>query len=175
MRCPSCMSDDVMAASMLWEQDTSLLKTRSISEGAMVGGRSVMVGVAAGATTGTQSSLLAQRFAPPARRGSFWTFIGWLLVAETVAGIAAQQVAAAAAPALVLAAFVLAIVLTARSAKKKRIKWEAQLDQWRQTWLCRRCGHSDQRPTFEPVVRMGAVATPYQVEAGAPAPALPSA
>lgn len=145
LSCPTCQSEDVRRFSLVFKDGTSTIKLASSSVGVGFGGGGLGVGAAGTATTGGQSSLLAQELAPPKQKefiaGGCLLALAFLFLAI---GIAAKS----------LVWSILFLVLVAFGGRRfkqasdfNRDEYPKLMSIWERSFVCLRCGNR-----FEPAL-----------------------
>lgn len=165
LRCPRCHSDSIQNIRVLYEGGTTRYSGSANTVGvAWSPGHGVGVGTASTSMSGTQQSLLAQRYAPPARRDTpaevfkliccFGMLAGVFLIGMGIVHAVWRQEGNADGVGNVLGMVVFGVVLTVvcrlglagamrqddRDAEFNRTEWPRLYNEWQQCWLCHRCG-----------------------------------
>ena len=158
MKCPQCQSENVQNIRLVYESGTATL-----SGSARTGGVGYTPGVGTTYSTavtglsGKQSSLTAQRHAPPAQKklGCLW-WLGIVVCAtftlQLLGGLrlltAIRNVESALVALLFISVGGLALVgLVALIRHRRRVNhfnrdlWPTLYEDWTQKWLCHRCGY----------------------------------
>jgi len=145
MNCPKCQSDNTQRASVIYEQGTSSINTKSSSIGVASGTRGgFAIGTASTRTQGTQQSLLAKKLAPPGHSVSEVAAIaglilaGFALYAANVSGFLAKFVS--------LICFAGAGIGLVYAVYWERTVRPLQVSGWSRTWYCNRCGERYSEP-----------------------------
>jgi hypothetical protein len=140
--CPNCQSEDVQTLQVVFDEGTSRLDGRQTGGG--VGwspGHGVGVGVGGGKIRGTTQSVLAQKAAPPKRKsvagGVVVAIIGLVLLIGLVSA-GGGAIAAGIIIGLILMA--LGVYAAYRANGYNASEWPGLYEQWRKSWMCRKCG-----------------------------------
>ncbi len=145
--CPNCKSDDWQSASLVYNQGLS--STNSRTKGTTVGigrvglrdGRFAVGGaVSQSRTFGVQQTMLSKMATPPRMRIGLLLFLAIVcafFVIGAMAGISQGQITQTIVDGSIVGFLVFAIVAIYG---RRRGAYEAQIDQYRDTRMCQRCG-----------------------------------
>jgi hypothetical protein len=141
LTCRDCGARGLVKVCIAYEQDRRLASTEAIGIGASPSGVAIGAGVAETAS----QSLFAKRLEPP-KLEQPKPGLGFCLLFFSVLGItlAFPPIALITVPVGVFAFYRPFRALTAAQDEAKRLH-AAAIEEWRQRWICRRCG------TFAPV------------------------
>lgn len=158
MRCPSCESDNVRRLSVVYDEGSYTETSKSTTN--MSGGGVMMAGTAGGVYTSRQAgttttttrglSELAKKAAPPEKRKPIREFLG-MLAGLVVVSLIATAILATLLPLPdfmiqlgAIAFFIWAmrrlIASTKRDLEYNRSEFPDRLEQWKNSWLCSKCG-----------------------------------
>ena len=137
MQCEKCNSDNTQRLEVAYEGGTQNIQTTSRTTGLGFGRGGLGVGAATTSTSGKAHSLLANRAAPPSKKGYkyqiFFGFLAWLLFTATTAFSMWFFVSVSV---MALCAY---LIFAAFQFNSK--VWPEQLAYWQSQWVCLKCGH----------------------------------
>jgi hypothetical protein len=135
-KCASCSTTDIQKLSMVYESGTSTISgtTTGTSTGVGIGRGGLGIGTAVNSsrTSGTQTTELAKRAAPPEKKfGAGWIGIG------VAVGIVAMAIGG-----IVIALVVIggSVAVAQPGIRYNRDVFPSLRARWEQSWLCHRCG-----------------------------------
>jgi hypothetical protein len=136
MKCPKCKSDNVQRYEVAYMQGTSDINTTSQTLGVGFGGRKLGFGAANTQTKGTSQTLLSGKTKPPKANhsGSYTIAAAVCLIPLFVADGYGWYTF------FVLLAIGGYFASKLFQAEEKKI--QEQLDEWKKSWYCNKCGNS---------------------------------
>lgn len=143
-RCPQCGGSEFKKFSLLYDENRSVLNSKTKALGVGYGPGGLGVGVGGATTSGVSMSDLAKRVAPPNRaemaKNDDSVALG-MIVAFVIAFLVYATVSLGwAVIAFVVSAFGAALVLGLRQAPAVETRYKAAFSKWSNSYLCLRCG-----------------------------------
>ena len=143
--CPHCGSDNVQRFSVAYENGASTINTQTKTAGVGIGG-ALGIGGAKSHTTGVQLSQMAQKTAPPAKKGYKWAIIISIVVYFVVANLVDSMFSLGSSTSgilglvgLVVSAYFLGYVKVYRYNAET---WPVLREEWEKSWICMKCGNT---------------------------------
>lgn len=135
MKCDKCDSDNTQRVQIAYEGGTQNIETTSRTVGLGLTGGGLGLGGASTSTSGVSRSMLAERVAPPAKKGYqfpvFFGFMSFLFV-----GMASGTMFFILAGVLALSAYFIFAAFKYNSSI-----WPSLIKHWQEMWVCHKCGN----------------------------------
>lgn len=139
--CPHCHSDQIQCYEIAYSSGASDIKTKSSTTGIGMAAGHLGIGVATTDTKGSSQTKLAISTAPPQKEPVIKIFIGTVFFMWFLSFIIACFDWSTLARICNYGAIPLAFVLALQAYLYNKNKWPVEMDTWKHSYICMRCGN----------------------------------